>query len=812
MTALLPKTIMHGNPPSPSHRVNPADMADWMQAQESIAAGEFIKYIDGAVDNLRARIGPVDGEFGLVITTAAERGIYELVNGTWIKRTDIPAIFAESLAAKEALASAEGAEEHKQAAATSAGEAAASEASSSANAATATTKAAQAVLAAQAAGATLYADEATGLAASSDGDVFLVQEMPGVAVFQRVAAASVHIGWLGELIYDDVPSLKAASHFFAVNTIVRTRLEGFSYKVVASGWQIENAGGVRFEITPIVGTVTPAMWGDTSADFEAALQYMVQAGKMIVIDRDYELDGPITIDCQLNPLRMDFRNGAMITPVTSMTPDEHLLRFDNTGDLAMTGVGGVDGLELVAVPLWIENEALANKALIDRHITVRGGRRRAGMNNEGTSLRLAGGWHSASIEGSVIEQASYDAGAGIESVKGCACLTVATTGDGAHYIRALHIEAVFGSQAIGGDLIDADVVKVLSSKTEVFIGRLEVGAHTGRAVKLQSARTTIDYASIKRSGVVQANYTCVDQQTGDSLVINRVHVEYLDGAVPSASEKLFHLTVRPGVGRAEIVIKDATVDLAGIDDAAAEPADRIMALASLGHEDLAGVDIGVMRLERIVTKNGLLRRLVHLNLSTAAVDEVYIRGARLENLASELIYINNGGPENLSGHVEDVRRYSGALVPVVQWGVASGEKPRMTGRDLVGFNDPLATPSATEARPVEISRMWRRGFNEGSFHTGGDVTFSDGEYHDVVTGAYWVGAMMLTVNSDAFPASGIVQVRDGTTEIKICGEAGLYTGAPGGGDPAGIYVEAVSGGARIHCHNTGGSRRLSYTT
>lgn len=601
-----------------------------------------------------------------------------------------------------------------------------------------------------------------------------------------------------------------------VGTIVVAVDTGFEYTVLAAAavkYEHINQNNVRLDPVPRDGFVLPEMWGNDAAAFESAGTFATAKGLGLLVQKDFELDAPVTVDCENKALLMVFRNGATVSPVADMTPQEHLLKFENAGDVIITGVGEVHGLELVAIALFIENFALADKLLIDRHITVRGGRRRVGMNNEGTSLRLAGGWYKARIQGGVIALASYDVGAGIESVKGCACLTVAHSGtNGEHYIRSLHIEAVFGAQADGGDLIDSDVVKVLSPNTHVYISRLEIGGHTGRAVKLQSASTTIDYVLIERSGAVQDNYTGVDQQLGDSLVVHRAHIKYLDGAVPGVNEKLFHITVRPGVGRAEMVLENVTVDLTGIDSAATYPADRILALCSMGHEDPAGTDRGILRLRNISTKNGLMRRLVHLNLSSGVVDEVHIDGARIDALSSQLIYINNGEPWLLSGRLQDVRHYGGASVPVVTWGTARSEKPTMSGRDLVGFNDPLSVASTTEFHPVESVRKWRNSYDEGAFHLAGSFSFSDGEYHDVTAGSYWAGALKLNINSHSYPSSGTVQVRDGTTATKISGEASLYTGAPAGGDPAGIYVEAITGGARIHCHDTGGSRHVSYTT
>lgn len=113
MVALLPQTIMMGNPPSAGHQPSKADLADWMQETESIAAGGGLSYINDSLAGLNLRAGVADGQFALVLNAEAEAGVYERDGGGWVKKADIPAIFLESMAAEQAQVAAQAAQASK---------------------------------------------------------------------------------------------------------------------------------------------------------------------------------------------------------------------------------------------------------------------------------------------------------------------------------------------------------------------------------------------------------------------------------------------------------------------------------------------------------------------------------------------------------------------------------------------------------------------------------------------------------------------------------------------------------------------------
>jgi len=276
MAALPAKTVALGNPQSSTHQIDPVQLADWMEQYEAMAGTNgALSYIDGSLSDLQARSGTTNGEYGLVVTTADEGGVYELVSGTWTKRADIPSIFVESLAAdeaKDAQTAAEAAKTGAQAAKTGAQAA-------ESGAETART---QAELAATAAGATLYDSTANGLSGTSDGDVFLVATTPGVQVYRNDAGSETFLGWLGAVLVDDVTALLASTDTFADDTIVRTRSEGFAYRATdtATATTVANAGGQDFEVLPINGKFFDIAFGvkhDNSTNNYAALKKAVDA-------------------------------------------------------------------------------------------------------------------------------------------------------------------------------------------------------------------------------------------------------------------------------------------------------------------------------------------------------------------------------------------------------------------------------------------------------------------------------------------------------------------------------------------------------
>ena len=109
----------------------------------------------------------------------------------------------------------------------------------------------QSELAALAAGAKPYATEAEGRATVADGGIHLQAVGPGMKIWRRDdAGTSTALGWLGELLYDDMPTLIAATDTgFSVGQTIRTRKEGFGHTVVTSGEHLTTAGGVKLRVT-----------------------------------------------------------------------------------------------------------------------------------------------------------------------------------------------------------------------------------------------------------------------------------------------------------------------------------------------------------------------------------------------------------------------------------------------------------------------------------------------------------------------------------------------------------------------------------
>lgn len=160
----------------------------------------------------------------------------------------------------------------------------------------------QAELAAIAAGATIYDTIANGLAGSADGDVFLVATEPGVKVYRDDAGTETLLGWLGDVLFDNVATLLASTSTFATGTITRTREEGFAYKAVASGGHVQNSASptpqefevlagrdIRISALDLSSSVPPST-------VESLLDAASVAGVSLVFDADVTLSGDVLVD------------------------------------------------------------------------------------------------------------------------------------------------------------------------------------------------------------------------------------------------------------------------------------------------------------------------------------------------------------------------------------------------------------------------------------------------------------------------------------------------------------------------------------
>ena len=136
--------------------------------------------------------------------------------------------------------------------------------------------AAQAALAAQAAGAPLYTTMPT--ISGAIQSPFMLQTTAGVKVYTHDNVTATFAGWLGEVLFDDVPTLLAyTGDALTVGSIVRTRKEGFAYTVVSSGEHVTTAGGDKLVVsmTP-AGEFTARQCGAVEgADITAAVQLAV---------------------------------------------------------------------------------------------------------------------------------------------------------------------------------------------------------------------------------------------------------------------------------------------------------------------------------------------------------------------------------------------------------------------------------------------------------------------------------------------------------------------------------------------------------
>lgn len=148
----------------------------------------------------------------------------------------------------------------------------------------------QAELAALAAGAPLYDTVANGLAGTTDGDLFMVSTAPGMQVYRNDTGLGTLLGWVGEILFDDLTALKTSPTLFTEDTLLRTKKEGYCYKVAAAlaedhHWT--NEGNTKLYVlrTPD-GTVYTEAFNispgvDESAKFAAALA-LAENGTLVV--------------------------------------------------------------------------------------------------------------------------------------------------------------------------------------------------------------------------------------------------------------------------------------------------------------------------------------------------------------------------------------------------------------------------------------------------------------------------------------------------------------------------------------------------
>ncbi|MFN3833723.1 MAG: hypothetical protein ACK4SQ_15975 [Allorhizobium sp.] len=247
------------------------------------------------------------------------------------------------------------AKHHATKAAGSAAAALASQGAAAASQTAASVSATQAALNAIASGSTLYDTEANGRAASTNGQVFRVAVAPGVQAWRRDSAgASTFLGWIGEVIFNDVASLLSSS-FSGLETgqIVRTRREGYVYTVAASGasdHDVTTAGSVKLYVNRFADDyVTLEMFGargdnatdDTAAFYKAASKGLpIRLGsKTYYLPNVHTQSLPANLSISGAGAKLSKLRGAMVWPVSSPNLAQNCFNVVDQAVLYVNGIG-----------------------------------------------------------------------------------------------------------------------------------------------------------------------------------------------------------------------------------------------------------------------------------------------------------------------------------------------------------------------------------------------------------------------------------------------------------------------------------------
>lgn len=278
MAGLPVNTVMHGNPYNSEHLVNPVLLADLLREIQTQAG------VNGTIVDIRdtlaglTAVGLAEGEYGMVVSSADEAGIYEMSGGSLVRRAAVPAVFLESTASVQALAARDETETLRD-------QAAASEAAAEVAAGTASTQAGIATSAAQAAGAPIYPDTTAGLAGVAEGEAFLVPGQSGMLIYVKTGGTADPQGRLGELLFDTVAEFLAYdSSAVTVGTYAKTRNGVGCYLRVADGTGHVPLSSPDWEVQS-GDWASPEAWGvsangvtDYSAEMQAVIDYASENG------------------------------------------------------------------------------------------------------------------------------------------------------------------------------------------------------------------------------------------------------------------------------------------------------------------------------------------------------------------------------------------------------------------------------------------------------------------------------------------------------------------------------------------------------
>ncbi|MBO9431601.1 hypothetical protein [Sulfitobacter sp. R18_1] len=176
-------------------------------------------------------------------------------------------------------------------------------------------------LAAQAVGAQFFSSLVAGESRTSDGDVFLVQNEPGTAVFENISGNGVFLGWLGELLFYDVPTALASTQTgFETGQILRTRKEGAAFEVadpatpIVDGYPLLTAGEVKLRVLSVNNALSFGPNADGITDDTAAFKIIEAAGTGPVDlgGRSYALTSYGQDTSDGIQLKRDYRNGTLL--------------------------------------------------------------------------------------------------------------------------------------------------------------------------------------------------------------------------------------------------------------------------------------------------------------------------------------------------------------------------------------------------------------------------------------------------------------------------------------------------------------------
>lgn len=141
----------------------------------------------------------------------------------------------------------------------------------------------QATNAAIAAGAKFVADTTAGLAATVDGEMFLIHSGPGTQIWDNVSGTAVFFDWLGDCRFDDVAALFAFTGTILPGTTVLVSKEQLSFIVVATGEDVVTPNGLKLFVPELsVGGLSAVAFGltlaVTTAERTGAIQTMINRG------------------------------------------------------------------------------------------------------------------------------------------------------------------------------------------------------------------------------------------------------------------------------------------------------------------------------------------------------------------------------------------------------------------------------------------------------------------------------------------------------------------------------------------------------